>query len=95
MFDGIVSGVVRAGFFVELAATMVEGFVPFNTIKDDYFISEEGKHRAYGRRTGRVFKLGDKVRVLVVKVDMENRRADFNLVSPEPERKSKKGGKKR
>lgn len=90
VFDGIVSGVVRPGIFVALAATMVEGFVPFNSIKDDYFIFEEGKHRAYGRRNGRVFKLGDKVRILVVKVDMENRRADFNLVNPEPEKKTKK-----
>jgi ribonuclease R len=90
VYDGIVSGVIRAGFFVELAATMVEGFVPFNTIRDDYFVFEEGKHRAYGRRTGRTFKLGDKVRVLVVKVDMENRRADFVLVNSEPEKKGKR-----
>ncbi len=90
VYDGIVSGVIRAGFFVELVATMVEGFVPFNTIRDDYFVFEEGKHRAFGRRTGRVFKLGDKVRVLVVKVDMENRRADFVLVNSEPEKKAKR-----
>jgi ribonuclease R len=94
VFDGIISGVVRTGLFVELAATMVDGFVPFNTIRDDYFIFEEGKHRAYGRRTGRVFKLGDKVRVLVVKVEMENKRAEFSLVNNEPETKSKKAKKK-
>ncbi len=94
VFDGIISGVVRAGFFVELMATMVEGFVPFNTIRDDYFIFEEGKHRAYGRRSGRVFKLGDKVRVLVVKVEMENKRAEFNLVSNEPVAKTKKATKR-
>jgi ribonuclease R len=95
VYDGIISGVVRPGFFVELVATMVEGFVPFNTIRDDYFVFEEGKHRAFGRRTGRIFKLGDKVRVLVVKVDMENRRADFALVNSEPEVKIKKIGKRK
>jgi ribonuclease R len=95
VFDGIISGVVRPGIFVALAATMVEGFVPFNTIRDDYFVFEEGKHRAYGRRSGRIFKLGDKVRVLVVKVDMENKRADFSLLSIEPEKKDKRTKKKK
>jgi ribonuclease R len=95
VFDGIISGVVRPGIFVALAATMVEGFVPFNTIRDDYFVFEEGKHRAYGRRSGKVFKLGDKVRVLVVKVDLENKRADFNLLNNEPEKKAKKAKKKK
>jgi ribonuclease R len=95
VFDGIISGVVRPGIFVALTATMVEGFVQFNTIRDDYFVFEEGKHRAYGRRSGRIFKLGDKVRVLVVKVDLENKRADFNLLNNEPEKKEKKAKKKK
>jgi ribonuclease R len=91
VYDGIISGVVRAGFFVELQGSMVEGFVPFSSIKDDYFILDEGKHRAYGRRTGRSFKLGDKARIIVVKVDLDSKRADFILVDdPEGKRENRK-----
>jgi len=90
VYDGIISGVVKAGVFVELMGSMVEGFVPFATIHDDYFVLDEGKHRASGRRTGRVFKLGDKVRVIIDKVDLENKRADFALVNNDTERKAKK-----
>ena len=94
VYDGMVSGVVKPGFFVKLTGSMVEGFVPFSSIQDDYFILDEGKHRAYGRRTGKIFRLGDKVRVIVAKVDMESKKADFALVS-EHEIKDNKKKKKR
>jgi len=77
IYDGIISGVVRTGLFVELQGTMVEGFVSFASIEDDYFTLDEGKFRAAGRRSGKKFKLGDKIRIIVVKVDLESRRADF------------------
>ena len=60
---------------------MVEGFVSFASIEDDYFTLDEGKFRAAGRRSGRKFKLGDKIRIIVVKVDLESRRADFVLAN--------------
>jgi ribonuclease R len=94
VYDGIVSGVVKSGIFVALAGSMVEGFVPFATIKDDYFMLDEGKHRATGRRTGRIYKLGDKVRVIVVKVDLENKRSDFVLVNDTEEKREKHKKKK-
>jgi ribonuclease R len=77
IYDGIISGVIRAGLFVELQGSMVEGFIPFSTIDDDYFNLDEGKFRATGKRSKKVFKLGDKIRIIVVKVDLDNRRADF------------------
>jgi ribonuclease R len=94
VFDGIISGVVRPGFFVKLVGNMIEGFVAFSTIKDDYFMLDEGKHQAIGRRTRRVIKLGDKVRVIVARVDMEKRRSDFALVDI-GESKTKKSKKRR
>jgi ribonuclease R len=94
VFDGIISGVVKAGFFVELVGNMVEGFVAYSTIKDDYFILDEGKHRAHGRRTGRIFRLGDKVRVIVAKVDLEQKRADFALVNGKEDKRNKRNKKK-
>ena len=81
VYDGIISGVVKAGLFIELVGSMVQGFVPFSTVRDDYFVLDEGKHRAFGKKSQRVFKLGDRVRIIVVKVDLDGRRADFALVS--------------
>jgi ribonuclease R len=94
VYDGIISGVVKPGFFVELAGNMVEGFVPFSTINDDYFVLDEGKHRAFGRKSGRVFRLGDRVRVIVARIDLESKQADFALVN-DREKTETTGRKKR
>ncbi len=80
VYDGIISGVIKSGIFVELTGSMVEGMVPFSSMEDDYFELEEGLHRARGRRSRRLFKLGDKVRIIVVRVDMSERRCDFALI---------------
>jgi ribonuclease R len=95
VYDGIISGVIRAGLFVELPGSMVEGFVPFSSINHDYFTLDEGKFRAVGKRTGRVFKLGDKIRIIVAKVDLENRRADFVIMENGVNGKRKRAGRKR
>ena len=84
----MISGVVKGGLFIELIGSMVEGFAAFSNMTDDYYIVEAEKHRAIGRRTKRVFRLGDPVKVIVAKVDMENRRADFALILSE-ERKTR------
>jgi ribonuclease R len=93
IFDGLVSGVVKTGMFVEIIGSMIEGFVSFADIADDYFVLDEGKFRAVGKRTNRVFKLGDKVQIIVDKVRLEERKADFVLVSQKPISKKKSGGK--
>jgi len=95
LYDGIISGVIKAGFFVELVGSMVEGMVPFSSIPDDYYELEEGKHRARGARTRRVFKLGDKVRVIVAKVDLSERRCDFALVEQSEKSAEKKSGRRK
>jgi ribonuclease R len=95
VYDGMISGVVKTGFFVKLLGSMAEGFVPFRTLENDYFVLEEGKHRAVGRRSKRVFKLGDKVRIIVAKVELEEKRADFSLVQSETKREKKSAGGRR
>jgi ribonuclease R len=80
IFDGVISGLVKPGFFVKLNGNMIEGFVPFSTIKNDYYILDEGKHQAHGRRNRRVIKLGDSIRVIVARIDLEKRRADFAMI---------------
>ncbi|UCC79664.1 MAG: ribonuclease R [Candidatus Zixiibacteriota bacterium] len=94
IYDGIISGVIRAGLFVELQGSMVEGFIPFSTINDDYFTLDEGKFRAIGKRSKKMFKLGDRIRIIVVKVDLENRRADF-VIADNRENKLERSAKRR
>ncbi|MEE9555438.1 MAG: VacB/RNase II family 3'-5' exoribonuclease, partial [candidate division Zixibacteria bacterium] len=94
VYDGIISGVIKAGIFVELVGSMVEGMIPFGAMEDDYFELEEGLHRARGRKSKKVFRLGDKVRVVVVRVDMSERRCDFALVRPPKVRKKSARRKK-
>lgn len=96
-FDGVISGVTGGGLFVELTNT-AEGFVPLNTLMDDWYRAEPRRYRVVGERTGRVYRLGDRVRVQVVRVDMDTATIDLQL---EPGYNSKriynpvqKGGRK-
>ncbi len=81
-FDGYVSGVVPFGFFVELEELFVEGLVRLSDIPGDYFVFDEKTHTHIGDRTGKSFRLGDKVRVEVSDVDVALRRIDFILARP-------------
>lgn len=94
VYDGIISGVIKAGIFVELTGSMVEGMIPFGSMEDDYFELEEGLHRARGKKSKKVFRLGDKVRIVVVRVDMSERRCDFALVDTGKTKKKSKRKKK-
>jgi ribonuclease R len=77
VFDGYVTGVAPFGLFVELDAHFVEGLVHISTLADDYYRYEEQRHALFGEHSRRVFRLGDKVRVQVVRVDMERRQIDL------------------
>jgi ribonuclease R len=77
--DGVISSVREFGFFVELLEVFVEGLVHVATIGGDYFEFEERKHRLVGARTGRVFRLGDSVRVVVARVDRLRHRIELSL----------------
>lgn len=87
-FDGIVSGVVSFGIFVEIPQFMVEGLVHISDLADDYYIFEERAYRLKGQNSGRIYRLGDEVRVKVVRADAGERVLDFVLVD-EPRKKSK------
>lgn len=81
-FDGIISSVVKFGIFVELPNT-IEGLVHINALKQDYFHYLESHLALVGERTGMTFKIGQKVRIRVVKADPETREIDFELVEAE------------
>jgi ribonuclease R len=68
-FGGRISGVARFGLFVRLDETGADGIVPISTLPDDYYVHEEAKHRLIGSRSGRVFRLADRVSVTLVEAD--------------------------
>ena len=79
-FHGYVTGVAPYGLFVELIEHFVEGLVHISSMADDYYRFVEQQHLLRGENTRRVYRLGDKVLVQVVKVDMERRQVDLGLV---------------
>ncbi len=78
-FDGVISGVTNFGIFVELTDIYIDGLVHVTALGNDYFQFEQGKHRLMGERTRKIFRLGDKVRVKVVRVNLDEARIDFEL----------------
>ena len=82
-FCGLVTAVTSFGLFVQLDDLMIEGLVHVTALKRDYYQFDAAKHRMVGERSGRVFQLGDKFKVRVVRVDMEDRKIDFDLVEQE------------
>ena len=78
-YDGIITGAAQFGFFVQLTGLFVEGMVHISALTDDYFHYEEKKHCLRGERTKRVYRIGDRVRVRVDKVDRDRKRIDFSL----------------
>jgi ribonuclease R len=77
VFDGYITGVTHFGLFVELVEHYVEGLVHISTLGDDYFRFTEGSHVLVGERTRKAYRLGDHVRVQIVRVDLERRMIDL------------------
>jgi ribonuclease R len=67
------------GFFAQAQTLPVEGMVHISTLPDDYYHYEELSHSLVGQRTKRTFRLGDKVQVTVVRVDLQRRQLDFRI----------------
>lgn len=79
-FDGIISGVVHFGIFVEITAFLVEGLVHISDLHEDFYTFDEKALTLTGSTTGERFRLGDHVRVRVVRVDRDERIIDLILV---------------
>jgi ribonuclease R len=78
-FQGYVTGVTSFGLFVELIEHYVEGLVHVSTMADDYYRFSDQNHSLFGENTRKVYRLGDRVTVQVVKVDHERRQIDLAL----------------
>ena len=79
-FEGFVTGVAAFGLFIELVEHFVEGMVHVSTMADDYYRFIETAHLLRGENTHKVYRLGDKVKVQVIRVNMELRQVDLGLV---------------
>lgn len=78
-FDGVISSVTGFGLFVALDDVYVEGLVHISELPSDYFHFDATKHRLLGERSGVQYRLGDRLRVKLVRVDLETSKIDFVL----------------
>jgi ribonuclease R len=79
-YDGYVTGVASFGLFVQLVEHFVEGLVHVSTMADDYYRFLEVTHTLKGEHTGKAYRLGDRVGVRVLRVDMEKRQVELGVV---------------
>lgn len=79
-FQGIISGVTNFGLFIEVSENLAEGLVRISDLDDDYYEFDEKRYSLIGRRTKRIFRLGDKVTVKLIRVDEEKREVDFLII---------------
>jgi ribonuclease R len=79
-FAGVISGVTDFGLFVELHEVFIEGLVRMRDLEDDYYLFDEKNYSLRGRTRGRVFRLGDSIRVVVMGVDPERRSLELGIV---------------
>ncbi|MFO8235728.1 MAG: ribonuclease R [Bacteroidales bacterium] len=78
-FDGIISGVMEWGLFVELSDTKCEGLVHIRDLDDDFYIYNENDYSIIGHNHGKKYQLGDPLRVKLVRTDLEKKQIDFVL----------------
>ena len=78
-YDGIISSIMNFGMFVQLD-NMVEGLVHISEIVGDYYLFDENTKTLRGQKKGKIYKLGDKVRIVVTAASKENSTVDFNLI---------------
>jgi ribonuclease R len=78
-FDGFVTGVTSFGLFVEIVDPLVDGLVHLSTMADDYYHFLDATHALRGEHTRKVYRLGDRVRVRVLQVDLDKRQIELGL----------------
>ena len=88
-YQGIITAVTGFGFFVELESIFVEGLVHIANLPQDFFHFDAGTHQLKGERTGISYRLGDSIKVRVARVDLDDKKIDFELIGV-PKREAKK-----
>jgi ribonuclease R len=78
-FEAIITGVADWGIYVQEQDTLSEGMIKLSSMKSDFFTHEASKYRIKGQRTGKIYQLGDTIRVKLVRADTDERQLDFEL----------------
>ncbi len=85
-FDGLITSVTKFGFFVELTDLFVEGLVPLNTLTDDFYTYHENTRQIIGQRSRKTYSLGQRIRVLVDRIDPVEKKIQFAVLEEAPRR---------
>jgi len=80
-FEGFISGMTEWGIFVQLPETKAEGMIPLREMADDFYIFDDEKMEVFGKRNKKRYKMGDKVTIEVLKINLEKRHLDFKMIS--------------
>lgn len=80
VFSGVISGVTEWGVYVEITSNKCEGLVPIREIDDDFYMFDEKNYCIVGKRTHKVYRLGDEVNVMVANANLEKKQLDFKFV---------------
>jgi ribonuclease R len=83
-FYGLISGVSKWGIYVELIESKCEGMVRLRDLADDYYFLDEDNYQVTGQRSGYQYKLGDKVKIRVKKIDLSRKELDFQIINDKP-----------
>jgi len=94
IFDGLITSVTKFGFFVELTDLFVEGLVPLNTLIDDHFTYHESTREIIGQRTRKIYHIGDRVKVIVDRIDPVEKKINFAVLDDEPAKPAKRRKRK-
>ncbi len=85
-FEGLITSVTKFGFFVELTDLFIEGLVPLNSLNDDRYTYHENTREIIGQRSRKIYSLGQKIRVLVDRIDPVEKKIQFAVLEEEPVR---------
>ena len=89
-FDGLITGVLPFGLFVQLKDLYVEGLVHVTSLPSDYYSHDPVGHRMVGERSGRIYRLTDPIRVRVSNVNLEEHKIDFEPMISTQETRSER-----
>ena len=85
-FDGLITSVTKFGFFVELTDLFIEGLVPLNTLTDDFYTYHENTRQIIGQRSRKTYSMGQRIRVLVDRIDPVEKKIQFAILEEAPQR---------
>ena len=93
-FDGLIVSVTKFGIFVELTELFIEGLVPLNSLADDNYSYHENTRQIIGARSKKTYSIGDKVRVIVDRIDHMQKKVQFAVLEEKPKRSEKRHKKR-